>query len=304
VFSTGPLQGHLPISRAAEFERFVDHVLKIRRVDFLKDVGPRWSERLVNTPKQFAQQCDRLWEYRPGEVDKDAWQGTTRPVAGAARPGSGLVRDGGLSGPSSSLRPKIGRASRRAKVPQRVLYYYFMDKELGLMHVRLQTWAPFTCQVYANGHDYVAPATEEKRRRLRAGRTTPSPSWATPRRRSAAPDRFAKLPWPENPGTLRPASQSAAARRTQGLSHYWVVDQAEYATDVRFADKHALAGLFSRLLAFALLNFQPQEDLLLSGTQAARTVSTAKCKPTTSRCANRGACIKHFHEAQLAQDVR
>ena len=39
------------------------------------------------------------------------------------------------------------------KVPQRVLDDYFRDQELGLMHMRLQTWAHFTCQVDANGHD-------------------------------------------------------------------------------------------------------------------------------------------------------
>ena len=47
-------------------------------------------------------------------------------------------------------------------IPQRVLYYYFIDKDLGLIHVRLQTWAPFTCQVYANGHDYVARQLKKK----------------------------------------------------------------------------------------------------------------------------------------------
>ena len=36
-------KGHLPISRASEFERFVDYALKIRRVDYLKTVGPQWS---------------------------------------------------------------------------------------------------------------------------------------------------------------------------------------------------------------------------------------------------------------------
>src|SRR5208283_5702577 len=55
-------------------------------------------------------------------------------------------------------RPRFASAS----VPQRVLYYYFVDKELGLMHVRLQTLAPFTCQVYANGHDYVARQLKKK----------------------------------------------------------------------------------------------------------------------------------------------
>ena len=46
-------KGHLPISRASEFERFVDYVLKIRRDEFLKNLGPNWSERLVDHSKQF-----------------------------------------------------------------------------------------------------------------------------------------------------------------------------------------------------------------------------------------------------------
>src|SRR5271156_6778098 len=67
------LKGHLPISRPAEFERFVDYVLKIRRVDFLEELGPKWSERLVEHSKQFAQECGRPWEYYAGAIDKDAW---------------------------------------------------------------------------------------------------------------------------------------------------------------------------------------------------------------------------------------
>jgi hypothetical protein len=31
------------------------------------------------------------------------------------------------------------------------LYYYFLDREFGLLHVRLQTWLPFTIQVCLNG---------------------------------------------------------------------------------------------------------------------------------------------------------
>ena len=33
-------KGHLPISRVDQFEKFVDYVVKIRRADFLKVVGP------------------------------------------------------------------------------------------------------------------------------------------------------------------------------------------------------------------------------------------------------------------------
>lgn len=53
--------------------------------------------------------------------------------------------------PTFKLAPAKDRpAFVSRQVPQRVLDYYFLDKELGRLHVRLQTWAPFTCQVYAN----------------------------------------------------------------------------------------------------------------------------------------------------------
>jgi hypothetical protein len=35
---------------------------------------------------------------------------------------------------------------------QRVLYFSFLDLELGLISIRLATWFPFTVQVYVNGH--------------------------------------------------------------------------------------------------------------------------------------------------------
>src|SRR6266852_5153992 len=36
------------------------------------------------------------------------------------------------------------------------LYFYFVHKDFGLMHVRLQTWLPFTIQVCINGREYLA----------------------------------------------------------------------------------------------------------------------------------------------------
>src|SRR5256885_8826233 len=36
------------------------------------------------------------------------------------------------------------------------LYYYFRDRELGLIHVKLQSWFPFQMQIYLNGHERTA----------------------------------------------------------------------------------------------------------------------------------------------------
>src|SRR6202030_3183576 len=35
-------------------------------------------------------------------------------------------------------------------------YYYFMDAELGLIHLRVPTWCPFRLQFYCNGHSRLA----------------------------------------------------------------------------------------------------------------------------------------------------
>jgi hypothetical protein len=59
-------------------------------------------------------------------------------------------------------------------------------------------------------------------------------------------DRFAKLPWPKILERYARKVNPLLRDELKGMSHYWVTDQAEYATDIRFTSKHALAGLFGR----------------------------------------------------------
>ena len=54
-----------------------------------------------------------------------------------------------------SFRFKPGRPyvqSARRKCLQ--LYFYFMDRDFGLIHVRIQIWFPL--QLYVNGHEWLA----------------------------------------------------------------------------------------------------------------------------------------------------
>jgi hypothetical protein len=52
---------------------------------------------------------------------------------------------------SGKGRPKIANASRKCLC----VYYYFLDPRFGLVHLRIQTWLPFTVQVCVNGHEYL-----------------------------------------------------------------------------------------------------------------------------------------------------
>jgi hypothetical protein len=285
-------KGHLPISRPSEFEKFVDCALKIRRADFLKLIGPMWSQDLVDYAERFAKQHGRIFHRESGSVDKDAWakeQLEWSPVK------EGLI--GVLCVMEACWSFKLAYGNERPnfvsrKVPQRVLYYYFMDRDLGLMHVRLQTWAPFTCQVYANGHDYVARQLKQKGIAFKQVDNA-FVELDDPAAAQRLADRFARLPWPKILERYARQVNPLLQAELKGMSHYWVIDQAEYATDLRFATKYALAGLFLRLLEFALLTFSPKKIFCYLGRKWHERFD-GEVQTRYKSVREPGACIKHF----------
>lgn len=285
-------KGHLPISRPYEFEKFVDHVLKIRRADFMKVVGPKWSERLVEHAKGFAQKHGRIFDQPRGNVDKDAWAKELLQISPVAE---GLI--GILCVMEACGTFKLAYAEGKPHfvsrmVPQRVLYYYLIDRELGLMHVRLQTWAPFTCQVYANGHDYVARQLKKKGISFKQVDNA-FVELGDPAAAQRIADRFAKLPWPKILERYARQVNPLLDNELRGVSHYWVIDQAEYATDLCFSSKHALAGLFLRLLELALLTFSPKKIFCYLGRKWHEQFN-GEVQTRYKSVREPGACIKHF----------
>jgi len=62
--------------------------------------------------------------------------------------------------PCYALTVKYNKATRKLEKKheyRKCLHYYFYynDRNLGLMHVRFQTWFPFTIQIYINGKEYL-----------------------------------------------------------------------------------------------------------------------------------------------------
>ena len=65
----------------------------------------------------------------------------------------------------------------------------------------------------------------------------------------------------EHPRSLGTAGQSPLCELFAGYPLHWVVDQAEYATDLLFTSRAALAGLYRSLLDYAVLTFTPKDIL-------------------------------------------
>jgi hypothetical protein len=143
---------------------------------------------------------------------------------------------------------------------QRVLSYDFLDPDFGLIHVRLQTWLPFTVQVYVNGHEWLAQQMVQKKLGF-----VPQHNAFTqlddPDQAQRLSDRFARLDWPKILDRWARQVNPLLSELLPGYPVHWVVDQAEYATDLLFKSRTALAGLYRALLDYAVRTFTPKDIL-------------------------------------------
>ena len=253
-------KGHLALAAPRQLEYFVDCVLKVRRTQFFKEIAPRYSERLVEHAQGWAQQAGRTYEYRTGSFRKDEWahklirdQGITEGLVGILCTQETCSSFKLVPGPK---RPRFVPAPRQ----QRVLYYYFLDPQFGLSHVRLQTWLPFTVQVYVNGHEWLAQQLVQHQlgfvQQHNAFTQLDDPTQA-----QRLADRFAQLPWPKILDRWAHQVNPLLRELFPGYPLHWVVDQAEFATDLLFTGRQALAGLYRKLLDYAVVTFSPKDIL-------------------------------------------
>jgi hypothetical protein len=253
-------KGHLALAAPCELEYFVDCVLKVRRSDFMKTLAPRYSDRLVEHAQTRARKAGRTYEYRTGQFRKDEWaqslvreQGISEGLVGILCTQETCSSFALVRGPK---RPQFVRRSRQ----QRVLYYYFLDRRFGLIHVRLQTWLPFTIQVYVNGHEWLAQQMAQEKLGF-VQQHNAFTQLDDPARAQRLADRFARLPWPKLLDRWARQVNPLLRELLPGYPVHWVVDQAEYATDLLFASRAALAGLYRVMLDYAVRTFTPKDIL-------------------------------------------
>jgi len=255
-------KGHLPFGDDVHLNSFVDYRLQMRRKDFLPWLEKR-SGQLVEWAKQAAQAAGRPYLYLPGKQRKEKLIQELIRKDGLSQ---GLVAVLCVQETCRSVklkhaqgRPQLAFAPR----PQRVLYYYRLDREFGLMYLRLQTWFPYTVQVYVNGHDWLA--RQMTRRKLGFVQCDNAfTQLDNPRKAQQLADGFVGVGWRRHLDQW--ASEINPLLKDGWLgSYYWVIEQAEYSTDLLFASRQKLAGLYQRVLDHATLQFSAADILTFLG---------------------------------------
>ena len=142
------------------------------------------------------------------------------------------------------------------------LYFYYLDREFGFMHVRLQTWFPFTIQVYINGREYLAKQMDK--RGIGYEQRENSFTWIENiTKAQAIIDKLVERKWEKVLATfaLRLNPVIEARRGVSLRKYYWSVRQCEYATDLIFKDKRTLAEIYPSLVSHAIEQFNSKDVL-------------------------------------------
>jgi len=172
------------------------------------------------------------------------------------------------------------------------LYFYLLDRDFGLMHLRLQTWLPLTLQVCINGREWLAHQMQ------RAGIDYEQKDNCFTRIADLAAaqrlmDRLVELPWAKLLNRwaqwVNPWLGPRARPRLRG--YYWTLRQGEYATDVMFRSPEALAEVYPQLCRHAIEQFSSPQVLRFLGRRTNTRFNGEVCSRLERR--REGVCVKH-----------
>jgi len=172
------------------------------------------------------------------------------------------------------------------------LYFYLLDRDFGLMHLRLQTWLPLSLQVCINGREWLARqmqqagiAYEQKENCFTHISDLP--------RAQALLDRLGELPWGQilNRWARWVNPWLGAEARPRLRPYYWTVRQDEYATDVMFQNEEALAEIYPGLCRQAIEQFSSPQVLRFLGRRTNTLFNGEVCSTQERR--REGVCVKH-----------
>jgi hypothetical protein len=181
-------------------------------------------------------------------------------------------------------------------------YLYFLDREFGFMHVRLQSWFPFQIQLYINGREWLARQMDQKGIGYQRYENT-FLEVENLRDVQKLCQRFLRRKWVRVLNAFaRQVNPFLPLIRKAGFGGYWwVLDQGEIATDVMFRQRKLLACRIRDILKYAITMFS-SEDVLrflgmkLHGNFKGQVTSDMKRRPEGYRVKHRvkGNSIKIY----------
>jgi hypothetical protein len=195
-----------------------------------------------------------------------------RQIAEQDRISEGLICVLSCIEPCRSIEVRRNRELKRLQIhctQRQCLHYYFylLHPVFGFMHVRLQTWFPFTLHVCVNGREWLARLLDQAgigyvRRENCFVHVEDIPA------AQALFNQQLRVNWQQQLQELtdrcHPCHSSITACWPK-VNYYWSVDESEWASDVMFRSQQALAQLYPRLIRHGICTFSSPDAMRFLG---------------------------------------
>ncbi|VAW18193.1 hypothetical protein MNBD_BACTEROID01-2859 [hydrothermal vent metagenome] len=134
-------------------------------------------------------------------------------------------------------------------------YFYYMDRDFGLMHVRFQTWFTFGLQIYINGREYLKKQLDKSGIKYKSYDN--SITWVEDiEKAQAMSDKFHEKKWHKVFDRFAERVNGFLPRIKEifnGHAYKWYVEQCEYATGIMFKGRGSLEKLYPYFVEYAPL---------------------------------------------------
>ena len=236
------------------------------------DHAEQVSKRIHEATKQLAQNAGLSVEYLPSPgIDKEQ---KAREIAQRYGRREGLVAVLSAVEPCQSFEVHRDRATQRIEL-QRAFrkclhyYHYFNHPQLGWMHVRFQTWLPFSIHICLNGREWLCRQMDLHQLSYR--RRDNCLVWVEDvQKAQSLLDEQLHTDWPKLLDGLVPLVNPLEGQLyTVGdpVPYYWSVEESEWASDYLFHRPEDLARLYPRLIERAMTCLGSREVLRFLGRQ-------------------------------------
>jgi hypothetical protein len=160
--------------------------------------------------------------------------------------------------------------SRRRKCLH--VYHYFQHPDFGLMHMRMQTWFPFTLWCCVNGREWLSRQLDERKIGY-LKRENCLVAVSDVRRAQELADAQLKTDWSK---VLDPiAALVHPIHRTMfadyPMDYYWSCQDSEWASDIMFKSPGALAELYPHLIRQGIENLGCEQVMRFLGQKVPTT---------------------------------
>lgn len=227
------------------------------------------SARVKAATEALSGRCNRPIEYlRSSQCRKDE---LAREIARRDSISQGLITIFSVVEPCWSYTVRGQRQTQKLELvfgPSKCLhyYYYYVHPEVGFMHMRLQTWFPFTIHMCLNGREWLARQME----RAGVGFVRKENCFTVLSDVDKAQElmgRQLRTRWPKLLEAVMRENHPVYAEVFEPLQlhYYWSVSESEYATDIMFKNAQALARFYPQLVRQGICSFSSADVLRFLG---------------------------------------